>query len=301
MCIDCGEPIENPCSCLDGSHAWGLTATSTSVTTTSFTMTMSVLGQYSGGWAAVGEHVFIQGYGYFKVTASTTSTITVTEPATPYVGGAAFAANTVDFQAHGTSGNYSIASGTKVTPAGLKGTTGTGSSSIIEEIGHGAYTTTATSYTNLITPEGLVAAALSEDGDTLEIYAKFYFNSTTTTGANVRVLVGGVSVTSFPGGSTEPGLSKAYPYLELHAIVTRASSTTANSRVEIGASGFGLGSYASETVLGPYINYGTYENIGIAGITWANALDVSIQGLVGTITVDTIKLGFYKIENLQQI
>lgn len=309
MCIDCGEPIENPCTGGDdGKHAWGVTSTTTSVTGTSFTMTMSTIGQYSGGWAAVNEHVFIQGYGYFKVTASTSSTISVTEPASPFVGGASFTVNSIDFQAHGTSGNYTIASGTKVTPAGLKGTSGTaGVAATLEGVFHGATTTAdinpaSTSYLTLAT-ENIAASALTDAGDSLRIKACYYFFPGISTGSgNIKILFGGVSITEFSG--IEPPMYDLFPYLEVESIVTRVDNVTVDVRTFVKWTGKGSATYSSEYVASSTgSTYTTYQIIGATTTALTLATTVLFQGKVGSVgpPSDIVKLGYYLVENLQKI
>lgn len=311
MCIDCGEPLENPCSCDDGKHAWGVTSTSTSVTGTSFTMTMSTLGQYSGGWAAVNEHVFIQGYGYYKVTASTASTISVTEPASPYVGGAAFVVNTVDFQAHGTSGNYTIPSGTKVTPAGLKGTTGAtgGAGASLIAIDHNQLgsnnPTSQTSYSAVQETVTVAAAStpLNAVGDSLRIKARFFYNDTTgyagvgavqgkvvfqqtSTGVTIAMATYNYDA-KFPGGEFDIVLSRSAVAGDIDYIVTHT---------QFDAFAF---DYTNETAIGNTLVRTAAIEQGGGLINFAADFSIEFWGKVNNGS-DAIKIGFYSIEFLNK-
>lgn len=293
-CTNCGSDEVSLCQCDDGKNSFVISTINTTIANP-MTITVSNIGQHTGKWALIGQPIFIEGYGTYQVTASTSTSITVAFPPSPYVGGAAYSLGSVDYDNSG-----SIPSGTKISPGGSKGATGPIVGNI-EEIGYGAYTTTAASYTDLITPVSIDAASLSTDGDTIKVWIKLFFNSTTTTGANARILFNGVSVTTETVSGNELTLSADLPYLEAEIIVTRASATTANVRVVSRTGPFGLGSYASESIIGILPYFVTYETLGIGGITWANVVPIAIQGKVTTVTVDTIKLAFYEIDNLQQI
>lgn len=307
MCTNCGSDEVELCSCQDGKHSWGVTSASTLVTSASFVLTMSTVGQYSGAWAAVNEHVFIQGFGYYKVVSSTSSTISLTEPASPYVGGAAFAANTVDFQSQAVSGNYTITSGTKVTPAGLKGTTGTaGVAATLEGVFHGATTTAdinpaSTSYLTLAT-ENIAAASLTDVGDSLRIKACYYFyqDPSSTAIGNIRILFGGATLTEFSG--IEPSMYDLFPYIEVECIVSRVDNVTVDVRTFLKWAGKGSTVYSSEQVTaGPTSHtYTTYQIIGATVSALTLATTVQLQGKVGKVD-DRVKLGYYIIENLQKI
>lgn len=317
MCIDCEEPIENPCSCLDGKHSWGVTSTSTSVTGTSFTMTMSTIGQYSGAWAAVDEHVFVQGYGYYKVTASTNSTITVTEPTSPFVGGAAFAVNTVDFQQYVVSGintPYSIPSGTKVTPAGLKGTTGSTGSSGAALVGidyNQAGANNPTSQTSFSVVQETVTIGsttrLSATGDSLRIKAKFFYNDTTS-------YMGGNAVGKVVLQQTSTGVTIALDLITLSSknpggiidvILSRDSSGNTVSYVsERRKATDSLFMYSNEDMIED-IAYGvTHTGANAQGgglINFAADFSIEFWGKVNPPGApDEIKVGFYSVEFLKK-
>jgi hypothetical protein len=200
----------------------------------------------------------------------------------------------VDYDNSGT-----IPSGTKISPGGVKGDTGVSNSAIIEQISHDSLITSSTVYAPLAT-KTIAAGSLSQAGDTLHIYAKFYFKYAAGQ-ANVQITIGGITITLIPGFVLEPALSQTFPYLELELFATWASATTANIRVIYNSSDFGGGSYATETIFGFVKSYfTTYEIIGTGVITWANSNDVVINGLV-TDPGSDLKLGFYNIENLQKI
>ena len=90
--MSCSEGCTGGCGSLEcGEGAAGLNGlNSFTVTTGDFvqpdlgdpaiTINVSALGQATGIWAQVGQRIFIEGAGYFTVTASTPTTISVTVP-----------------------------------------------------------------------------------------------------------------------------------------------------------------------------------------------------------------------------
>jgi hypothetical protein len=124
--LTCGEGAAG----LDGLNSFTLT-TATFVQPdfgdAAFAINVSALGQMTGLWAAVGERIFIEGAGYFVVTASTTTTITIEVPSA--------AIETIN-HAIAASG-ATIALGVKVGPSGVEGagtngTNGTNGVTILE-------------------------------------------------------------------------------------------------------------------------------------------------------------------------
>lgn len=316
-CQGCGSEEIELCSCEDGRHSWGLTSTSTLVTSSSFVLTMSTVGQYGAGWAAVNEHVFIQGFGYYKITASTSSTISLTEPTSPFVGGAAFSPNTVDFQSQAVSGNYTITSGTKVTPAGLKGTTGTtgNASSLLDiantsaETSTGNAVTSSTSFVDLSTK--VVTGLFATNKDAIRIKAKYFINAAavgtygypkiTLTDNSGNTLNLTQLPTSMGAGDvyiTSPVANKGANACEIDIIVTRASSTTAD--FQLGFTWKTLESYSAESTdcFARPLHF-MLEQTG-ATFNWGDTpITINFQGKVG-VGADELKLGFYIIESLQK-
>jgi len=317
MCTNCGSDEVELCSCQDGKHSWGLTSASTLVTSSSFVLTMSTVGQYGAGWAAVNEHVFIQGFGYYKVVSSTSSTISLTEPAFPFVGGAAFAANTVDFQSQAVSGNYTITSGTKVTPAGLKGTTGTtGNASSLLDI---ANTSAETSSGNAVTSSlgfvtlssKVVTGLFATDKDAIRIRAKYFLKAsvvgtysypkiimTDNTGNTLALTQLPVSMGAGDTYLTGPAINKGVNACEIDIVITRASSTTADFQLDFDWKV--LEDYTAESTdyaIRP-LNF-MLEQTGASFIWGDTPLTISFQGKVSDIA-DELKLGFYMIESLQK-
>lgn len=314
MCTNCGSDEVELCSCQDGKHSWGVTSASTLVTSASFVLTMSTVGQYGAGWAAVNEHVFIQGFGYYKVVSSTSSTISLTEPASPFVGGAAFAANTVDFQSQAISGNYTIASGTKVTPAGLKGTTGTtGSSgaSLLAIDYNQAGVNNPTSQTSFsVVQESVTVGSgsrLSATGDTLKISGQFFYNDTTSySGSNVEGKI--VFEQTSTGVTVILGqiyLTSKNPAGTLDIVVSRDSSgNTISSIVKRSPLAVTVGySYANETTLSdPAISFVSYGANAQGGglIDFTANFTIEFWGKVNN-GADEIKIGFYSVEFLKKL
>lgn len=296
-CQNCGSDSINPCSCSNGFNAFTVSTTNVTIANP-MTIPVSNTGQYTGVWARPEQIVFIQGYGYYEVTASTATSITVAYPASPFVAGATFNPNTVDYSNSGT-----IISGSKISPAGIKGITGTsGVAAIIEEIGYSTANTVSTlAFGNLLAAVVVIPVTQTTDGDSVIIKSKFFFDyNSGTDGASVKILANAVTLTTTPFG-TNLNLDAKLPYMEVVVTLTRTSVSAANADIDVafGDYGFDINSYTNEFVNGaPFFNL-KYKNLALA-VDWTSAVNINIQGNVGAVT-NTIKLGFYSVENFQQI
>src|SRR3990167_1461586 len=238
-CQDCDATEDlNLCECADGKSAFTL---STSNTTIADPMTIAVsnVDPYTGAWAKVGQPIWISGYGTYICTASTATSISVAFPTSPFTGGATYSLGTFDFDNAG-----SIPSGTKISHGGMKGDTGTSAvPAIIEEVGHGSYTS---GNVDLITPESV--GPLATTGDSLRITAKFWYNDNAQSGtATVKILLDGTSITLEPLTSIEfMAFDKSLLYWDAEIIVTsRSSGSAVDVRVNLSYSppGGGATSY----------------------------------------------------------
>lgn len=254
----------------------------------SVTIAVSASGQYTGIWAILGQIVYISDgvdAEYFEVTTAGTQT----------------AIGVKNLGYVGTTVGNTFGSGSKVSPAGLKGATGSGSNGTsLLSVFHGSSTLAGLGYATFTSGTVAVTAAqMSAVDDSLEIKAKFYYSAASAaSNGNIRITIGGISVSIF--GSVEPFLSKPFPFLDIRMLVTRIDATTANVRVEGTSSGFGVGSYASEIILTPPATIFTYEILAVGAITWASGNNILFQALVGDVS-DTVKLGFYSVTSLKKV
>lgn len=290
-CNDCGNvTLPNGSNGLNGYNAFTVTTASFVLPAVgaSVSISVSASGQYTGIWAILGQIVYISDgvdAEYFEVTTAGTQT-TIGVKNLGYVG---------------TTVGNTFGSGSKVSPAGLQGagTNGSDGTTLLDSF-NGSSTTSSLVYATFSSGTvAIPAARMSADDDVIEIKAKYYFSSVSAGGqGNIRVTVGGVTVTMF--SVFEPALSKSYPYIDLKIVVTRASATTADVRVDLQTSGFGFGTYASELVLSANPAHMTYEIIGTGAITWASGNNILFQGLV-TDASDALKLGFFEVTSLKKI
>lgn len=127
---------------LDGQNAYTVTTANflqPSAINTPVTVNVSALGQLSGLWAQVGQTIFIEGGGYYEVTAATATTITLQIPD----------AETLTYNHAIVAGAGSVSFPAGVSPAGIPGPQGpTGSS-----------TTGADGTTQLVSLWGATAAS----------------------------------------------------------------------------------------------------------------------------------------------
>jgi len=300
-CTDCGSSDISLCQCDDGKNSYTISTTNTTIANP-MTILTSNIGQNTGKWALIGQPIFIEGYGTYQVTASTSTSITVAFPPSPFVGGAAYSLGSVDYDNAGT-----IPSGTKISPGGVKGTTGTaGVAATLEGVFHGATTTAdinpaSTAYLTLAT-ENIAASSLIDVGDSLRIKACYYFyqDPSSTAIGNIKILFGGATLTEFSG--IEPSMYDLFPYIEVECIVSRVDNVTVDVRTFLKWAGKGSTDYSSEQVTaGPTSHtYTTYQIIGATVSALTLATTVQLQGKVGKVD-DRVKLGYYIIENLQKI
>jgi len=208
------------CVCATGNDCGGLTCgegpagadglNSFTVTTAQFTVpaissnvtiNVSALGQATGIWAKVGEEIFIETAGYYRVVSATTTVIVATNV--------------------GTTGNATattvIAIGSKVGPGGRQGATGgTGSAGaagadgttvLAYERDGGNFT--GTTYAEIRGPYAIPADSWETIGDAVRVKLLFYgSNDGTPDGTNhirynFKIKVGGTDIVALPSGGTE--------------------------------------------------------------------------------------------------
>lgn len=294
-CDNCGNiTLPTGSNGLNGYNAFTVTTASFVLPAVgaSVTIAVSASGQYTGIWAILGQIVYISDgvdAEYFEVTTAGTQT----------------AMGVKNLGYVGTTVGNAFGIGSKVSPAGLRGAAGAGTSGTsLLGVSHAAHETTLNVYTNLFTPISITAGLLNTDGDSVEIEAYFYTKTITGTStfANIKILVGGISVTLNPVTSLEPSLdSSVQPSMKIRLVITRTSVTLASVRAEIQKfPKIGTGSYADETVMGTYTPIvQIFEILNTGAITWANANDITFQGKVASASNQAVKCGFYKIVNLQ--
>lgn len=310
-CTNCGSDEVSLCQCDDGKNSFVISTTNTTIADP-MTIAVSNVGQNTGKWALIGQPIFIEGYGTYKVTASTSTSITVAFPPSPFVGGAAYSLGSVDYDNAGT-----IPSGTKISPGGIKGDTGTtGNASSLLDI---ANTSAETSSGNAVTSSlafvtlssKVVTGLFATDKDAIRIRAKYFLKASvvgtfgypkiilTDNSGNTLTLT---QLTAAYGSGdvwiTSPVASKGINACELDIVITRASSTTAD--FQFGFTGKMLEDYAAESTeftARPF--HFMLEQTGASFVWGDTPLTISFQGKVSDVA-DELKLGFYMIESLQK-
>lgn len=310
-CTNCGSDEVELCQCDDGKNSFTVSTTNTTIANP-MTIAVSNVGQNTGAWAKVGQVVFIEGYGYYKCTASTSTSITVAFPPSPFVGGATYSLGSVDYDNSGI-----IPSGTKISPGGIKGDTGTtgDASSLLDIANTSAETSTGnavTSSTSFATLSAKTVTGLfTTNKDAIRIKAKYFLKASaagtygypkiTLTDNSGNILNLTQLPTSMGAGDvyiTSPEASKGVNACEIDIVITRASSTTAD--FQLGFSWKVLESYTAEST-----DYSIkplsfmLEQVG-ATFNWGDTpTTINFQGKVG-VGADELKLGFYMIESLQK-
>lgn len=294
-CQNCGSDSINPCSCTNGYNAFTLSTANVTIANP-MTIPVSNTGQYIGVWARVGQPIFIQGYGTYRVTASTATSISVQFPTGNYVAGATYIPGISDYASIGT-----LISGAKISPGGAKGADGNnGVSAVIEEVGHGVAINTL-AFTNLTPTIVIPANSLDTNGDSLIITAKLFFKykASTLNGAHFKILCNAANITDINSSGTDLSLLADFPYMLVEVVLTRTGAGTADSSVNISVGSFGWGNYTDEYVLGQIYPLGDYQNLALA-IDWTNPVNIDFLGDVNSID-NYLKLGFYCVKNFQQI
>ncbi len=295
---NCGNvSLPNGSNGLNGYNAFTVTTASFAMPAvgSSVNIAVSASGQYTGLWALLGQVIFITDgtdAGYFEVTTAGTQT-------------------TIGIENLGYTGNAiagaTFGSGSKVSPSGLVGPTGsngTDGTSILQQ----TYTSTPINqtgsyaqFTSLSLNPGFIAAT----GDTLVIYAKFFYskNSATATnygrikiqlydGANTVELL--VAPTTWFGGASYVQMDSVLSYCEVEIIVSRNSTTTCNFEYKYKV-GTALSYSLEEYYLTPNLCEIGGEKLAVSTVTWANTVNVNILGEVDDAT-DYIKMGFAEID-----
>lgn len=310
-CTDCGSSDISLCQCDDGKNSYTISTTNTTIANP-MTIAVSNIGQYTGKWALIGQPIFIEGYGTYQVTASTSTSITVAYPPSPYVGGASYSLGSVDYDNSGT-----IPSGTKISPGGIKRDTGTaGNASSLLDI---ANTSAETSSGNAVTSSlafvtlssKVVTGLFATDKDAIRIRAKYFLKAsvvgtfgypkiimTDNTGNTLALTQLPVSMGAGDTWLTGPEANKGVNACEIDIVITRASSTTADFQLDFDWKV--LEDYAAESTdyaIKP-LNF-MLEQTGASFIWGDTPLTISFQGKVSD-AADELKLGFYMIESLQK-
>lgn len=321
-CEGCNSEDLELCSCEDGKNAFTITTTSVDSTSAfqnggaGLSFAVSNVGQYTGSWAKKGSTVFLSytnpstlvttTYGYYLVVSSTATTIVLKEHTTPFVGGAAFANNTIDFQQH-SSGTITFPSGTFITSGGVKGASGSagaaGASLIaIDHNQLGANNPTSQTAYSAVQETVTIDSdnRLDAVGDSLRIRAKFFYNyvsGTDTPEVKIEFYQTGpivIPLITYP-------LDSKYPGLEVEIILTRsatAGSIDFTTKVNL-FTHFGY-TYSTEAALGIG---GIYYNEGIAQggtIDFTSDFEIQFSGKVSD-PANAIKVGFYSVEFLNKI
>lgn len=231
MCTDCNEiTIPNG---VDGENAYTVLTSSYTqpAVNTNVTISVSNTGQYSTGWCAIGQLIYVAVGGYYEVVSKTASTITIkyTASYTTYNQSLTAAAGTVP--------NSGVVSpGGIVGLAGAQGTPGDNGQDGV------AILSTYNSTTGVGTPATLLETTLftysvpsntlATNGDELELYAYYeYFNNDPVT---LRVKLG-AKIVSF----TVSNAADDYRILKIK--ISRISSTSQIWTIEESIRGVGEG------------------------------------------------------------
>lgn len=183
---------------LNGSNAFTITTNSFVQPAVSSTVVVpvSASGQYTGIWAVVGQNIYIEGGGYYEVTASTTASITVENLG--YTGNASVGAT--------------VATAANVSPAGLQGTSGSGADGTTVLYNSNANTgTTAAASPQSLTAYTLPANTLGVNNDAIEVFAAVEIPTVSASNTyRVELLFGGTAIVYFEailgnGGSRRHG------------------------------------------------------------------------------------------------
>jgi len=184
MCTDCNEiTIPNG---VDGENAYTVLTSSYTqpAVNTNVTISVSNTGQYSTGWCAIGQLIYVAVGGYYEVVSKTATTITIkyTASYTTYNQSLTAAAGTVP--------NSGVVSpGGIVGAAGAPGANGQNGTTILNSYNSTTGVTTAADLleTTLFT-YNVPANTLNTNGDELEIFA--YYSAVPSTNAVVRFKLG---------------------------------------------------------------------------------------------------------------
>lgn len=212
--LECGEGAAG----LDGLNAFTLTAAAfdqPDFQDSAITINVSALGQATGIWAKVGQYIFIEGAGYFQVTAQTATTISVIVPSA-----------TIETFNHAIAASgATVAFPKEVSPGGIQGATGlTGSSGgagtngttiIAYDQRDGGHFTNL-NYTEIRGPYAIPANSWAVAGDTVRVKLLFRGTNDGTPDAtnhiryNFKMQVGTTDVIALPGGSAEYAIQSNY-------------------------------------------------------------------------------------------
>lgn len=204
--LECGEGAAG----LNGLNAFTVTTANFNQPTlinTPVTVSVSAIGQSTGIWAKVGQAIFIEGGGYYEVTAATATTITVEIPDS----------DTLTYNHLIVGGGSPVVFPAGVSPAGIRGpqgatgsagTNGTDGTAILGyERDGGDFTSLV--YTQIRGPYAIPANSWEAIGDTVRVKAFFFGKNDGTPDAsnhvrfNFKMKVGTTDIVALPGGSAE--------------------------------------------------------------------------------------------------
>jgi len=216
MCTDCNE-ITIPTG-VDGENAYTvLTASYTQpAVNTNVTISVSNTGQYSTGWCAIGQLIYVASGGYYEVVSKTSTTITIkyTASYTTYNQSLTAAAGTVPNSGVVSPGGLVGATGA----TGSAGSNGTNGTTVLATYNSSTGTGTPASLieTTLFT-YSLPANTLATNGSELELY--FLITTTTANNVTYRIKLGAKIYTLFK-------ISSVTDNREIRVKISRDSLTT---------------------------------------------------------------------------
>ena len=231
MCTDCNEiTIPNG---VDGENAYTVLTSSYTqpAVNTNVTISVSNTGQYSTGWCAIGQLIYVAVGGYYEVVSKTVTTITIkyTAPYTAYNQSLTAAAGTVPNSGVVSPGGIAGLAGAQ----GAPGDNGQDGVAILSTYNSttGVGTPATTLETTLFT-YSVPSNTLATNGDELELYAYYeYFNNDPVT---LRVKLG-AKIVSF----TVANAADDYRILKIK--ISRISSTSQLWTIEESIRGVGEG------------------------------------------------------------
>ena len=219
MCTNCNEiTIPTGVDGVDGENAYTVLTSSYTqpAVNTNVTISVSNTGQYSTGWCAIGQLIYVAVGGYYEVVSKTTTTITIkyTASYTTYNQSLTAAAGTVP--------NSGV-----VSPGGIVGPTGTAGAPGANGQNGTTILATYNNITGVGTPASLVettlftytmpANTLSTDGSELELF--FIIDCTTAANVTFRIKLGSKIFTFFK-------ISSIDDTREIRIKIARTSVTT---------------------------------------------------------------------------
>lgn len=262
--LTCGEGVAG----LNGLNAFTVTTgdfTQPAAVNTPVAVDVSALGQYSGSFAGIGQHIFIEGGGIYVVTAKTPTVLTVEIPDATTLAfnhAVAGAGSTVVFPAN-------VSPSGPIGPQGLPGAAGAagvnGALVLFKRLLGTPATTTV--YANLLAgTNGITANRWQNVGDTVRVsFLAVGLASTGSTPATIggpagdrvefdyRLRVGGVTCAEILGGSMVTPLS---------SIIGQNGLSITIDLIAINMNPFTLAVHFKDVAVGPGVYNGTSYLVG---------------------------------------